>query len=78
MQILILTISKFFSKQYLFSGLILGWGSAVFIFKEEGFFFDECESGYEHKNEINKTCAVSCPSQDAHFNVIIQNEKYIQ
>jgi MFS family permease len=48
--------------------LILGWGSAVYIFKEEGFFSSECTESYQ-RSILNGTCAESCVSQDAHFNV---------
>jgi len=50
--------------------LILGWGSAVYIFKEEGFFSSECTESYQ-RSILNGTCAESCVSQDAHFNSIL-------
>ena len=64
-------------KQYLFSGLMLGWASMVYIMKEEKFFAELCENQNSTINASTSTVdqcidlekTLGCPEQDAQFNV---------
>mgnify|MGYP006944960963 CR=1 FL=1 len=59
-------------EQYLFSGLILGWASLVYIMKEEHFYSDLCQNDISSRIKVlNGTCSNTCPEQDAKFNVRI-------
>lgn len=59
-------------EQYLFSGLVLGWASLVYIMKEENFFAELCDESIGPSGramQLNGTCSQSCAAQDSRFNV---------
>ncbi|KAK3586689.1 hypothetical protein CHS0354_039159 [Potamilus streckersoni] len=55
-----------------FGGIHYGWGTLVYILKDEGIHEDLCiDEARDGKNTTNSTAAVSvhCPDQDARFNL---------
>ena len=55
-----------------FGGLIYGWASLVYVFKEEGYFGNLCQVNETVLNQDqNATMAtVICDAQDANFNLV--------
>merc|ERR1712126_663956 len=58
-------------EQFLFSGLILGWASLVYILKEEKIFAELCDEPASGRViELGPECQKGCAAQDARFNKI--------
>ena len=56
-------------EMFFFGGVIHGWASFVYVFKEEGYFGNMCQFN-ETVSMQDQDTDVICDAQDANFNLV--------